>query len=154
MTSLKTSKAPAPRNAALLEAVARVEAGTGGPGSTRRASLLVRVWQAVTVAWLAKRLQSVETELLELTACHAGKGRSMISKQDMTLFESCCMERAILRARIAAAKSWTGARGQSVSPSRHSTASKYARKRCALVAKRSTGHSPSDRDRVPSATSR
>jgi hypothetical protein len=63
--------------------------------------MLVGAWHAVKGAWIAKRLQSVETELLELTACHAGKGRSMISKQDMALFESCCIERAILRAQLA-----------------------------------------------------
>ena len=63
-------------------------------------SALVRAWHAIKGAWLARRLEGVETELLALTARHAAEGRAMISREDMAIYESCCMERAILRAQI------------------------------------------------------
>ena len=91
----------APRDRDLGDPCARTQYGRGGPGSTRRLSAPVRAWHAIKGAWLAKRLEGVETELLALTAGHAAEGRTMISKEEMAIYESCCMERAILRAQIA-----------------------------------------------------
>jgi hypothetical protein len=101
MTSLKPRPASVPGDRDLGDPWTSTQAGAGGPGSTRRLSVRVRAWHAIKGAWLAKRLEGVETELLALSARHAAEGRARISKEEMAIYESCCMERAILRAQIA-----------------------------------------------------
>ena len=77
--------------------------GPGYPGSARRAPPFVRAWHASRELWLARRLAGIEAELRALAArldVTHGEGRPTASWQDLADWEGCCMERAVLRARI------------------------------------------------------
>ena len=72
-------------------------------GPARRARSLARAWHAARGAWLARRLARVEAELQMLTARLTDpriEGDRESSRQALWNWESCCMERAVLRARI------------------------------------------------------
>jgi hypothetical protein len=75
----------------------------GYGGSARRAPPFVRAWHAAREFWLSRRLASIEAELRALAArleVTHGEGRPTASWQDLADWEGCCMERAVLRARI------------------------------------------------------
>ena len=54
-------------------------------------------------AWLARRLARIETQMLALRSRAAGHGPRHLDeswRQDLAIYESCCMERAVLRAQV------------------------------------------------------
>ena len=69
----------------------------------RRAPRLLRAWNAGWAAWLARRLARIETQMLALRSRAGGHGPRHLDeswRQDLAIYESCCMERAVLRAQI------------------------------------------------------
>lgn len=76
--------------------------------SAHRAPPLARVWHAARGAWLALRLKQVEAELRALKTRTAENGSDSgpeVSREDMAIYESCCMERAVLHAQIVRCRS-------------------------------------------------
>ncbi|MCE9660680.1 MAG: hypothetical protein K8R60_19295 [Burkholderiales bacterium] len=104
MTPLKTRPALLPSiPGALGGPIAHPRAWRSAPAPLRAFGPLARVWYACRARWLGTRLRKVETELQQFMLRKprdSGEGDAPISREDRAAYESCCLQSALLRARI------------------------------------------------------
>ena len=150
-----------PRGAGVLgKPAACCSAGRGTAGSARRAPPFVGPGTPPAVLWLARRLAAHRGRAARAGGAAGSDPRMRAgrraSRQDLADWEGCCMERAVLRARIRAlAVDALSDRGLARSaPRLHCIVSATPSNLCAVAANRSTGHSPSAVECAASAASR
>ena len=99
MTTQDNPPAPAVRRHPLGKPATGRANGAATLGPARLARRLLRIWERASAFWLARRLAVLEAELRALDArLDDTKGESL--QRDLTAWESCSMERAVLCVRL------------------------------------------------------